>query len=231
MRMKLRLPYNGEIFFSSPYGDRTLNGVPDWHNGIDLVGRTDKTILAPCDGTVGVSAILDPETDPTRTWEWGNYIRIDADEPDSDTLVYLCHLSERLVRKGQRVKAGDIIGIEGSTGHSFGSHLHLEVRKNGTPADPCPYLGIENTAGTTLRNPAPVTEPAENPASPSENASPSGKEKDGCLPHEWAEEAVGWAVANGILLGSSKTEPDYRLHDSITREEAVTLLWRAVKGG
>lgn len=60
----------------------------------------------------------------------------------------MCHMAERKVEVGQAVKAGDIIGIEGNTGYSFGSHCHFEVRKNGVSVDPTPYLGIANGAGT-----------------------------------------------------------------------------------
>lgn len=86
------LPYkSGTVTFTSRFGLRTLNGKLDNHKGIDLVG-TDKTLVAPCDGVVAVSTMLDRATDATRTWEWGNYIRIDT--PDGLN-VYMCHMSER----------------------------------------------------------------------------------------------------------------------------------------
>ncbi len=50
---------------------------------------------------------------------------------------------------------------------------------------------------------------------------------DGNTPHEWSKSAVSWAVENGILRGSSEDKEDYRLNDPITREEALTLLFRA----
>lgn len=141
----MRLPYgSGKVELTSRFGWRTLNGVPNNHKGVDLVGRTTKTVVAPCDGTVGQSAIFDKATDKTGTWEWGNYVRIDT----ADGLkLYFCHLSERLVKAGDKVKAGDVIGIEGNTGYSFGSHLHFEIRKNGVSVNPCTYLGIANAAG------------------------------------------------------------------------------------
>lgn len=135
------LPYKtGTVTFTSRFGWRTLSGKLDNHKGIDLVG-TDKTLVAPCDGVVAVSTMLNPATDKTLTWQWGNYIRIDT--PDG-LKVYMCHMSERKVKAGQKVKAGDVVGIEGSTGYSTGSHLHLEIRKNGVSVNPCTYLGIPN---------------------------------------------------------------------------------------
>lgn len=135
------LPYQGEVRVSSPFGWRTLFGKRVYHKGIDLVG-TDKTVRAVVGGVVGQSTII---TDPkNRTSEWGNYVRIDGED---GRLYYYCHLSKRLVSRGDKVSVGDAIGIEGSTGKSTGSHLHLEVRENGKSIDPTAILGIKNIVG------------------------------------------------------------------------------------
>ena len=137
------LPYrSGSVTLTSRFGWRTLNGKQDYHKGVDLCG-TDKTLVSPCDGVVKSSTIITDKSN--TTWEWGNYIRIDR----ADGLqVFMCHMASRNVTVGQTVKAGDIVGIEGNTGYSFGSHCHFEVRKNGVSVDPTPYLGIANAAGT-----------------------------------------------------------------------------------
>lgn len=140
--MKMNLPYkSGKVTLTSHFGWRTLNGQRDYHKGIDLSG-TDKTLVAPCDGVIGSSTII---TDKSNlTWQWGNYIRIDT----ADGLkIFMCHMAARKVKVGQKVKAGDVVGIEGNTGYSFGSHCHFEVRKNGESVDPTPYLGIPNEWG------------------------------------------------------------------------------------
>lgn len=135
------LPYKGEVRVSSPFGWRTLNGKRVYHKGIDLVG-TDKTVRAVVGGVVGQSIII---TDPTsRTSEWGNYVRVDGED---GRLYYYCHLAQRLVSRGDKVSVGDALGIEGSTGKSTGSHLHLEVRENGKSIDPTPIIGIKNIVG------------------------------------------------------------------------------------
>lgn len=137
----MQLPYQGEVRVSSPFGWRTLFGKRVYHKGVDLVG-TDKTVRAVVGGVVGQSTII---TDPTnRTSEWGNYVRVDGED---GRLYYYCHLSKRLVSRGDKVSVGDALGIEGSTGKSTGSHLHLEVRENGKSIDPTAILGIKNIVG------------------------------------------------------------------------------------
>lgn len=135
--------YSGKFKVTSPFGWRTLNGASDDHKGIDVVGITDKHVCAVVGGTVTASVIVTNKSD--RTWEWGNYVRIDGDD---GRRYYYCHLSKRLVSFGRRVEAGQHIGIEGNTGYSFGSHCHFEVRENGVSIDPAPFLGIPNKAGT-----------------------------------------------------------------------------------
>lgn len=153
----MKLPYeSGKVELTSKFGLRTLNGKPNNHKGIDLVGRTTKTVVAPCDGVIGQSAIFDKATDKTGTWEWGNYVRIDTED---GLKIYMCHLAERKVKSGDKVKAGDVIGVEGNTGYSFGSHLHFEIRKNGVSVNPCTYLGIQNAWGIHEVKPAVVYYP------------------------------------------------------------------------
>lgn len=137
------LPYRtGTVRVSSPFGWRNISGEAQWHKGIDLVG-TDKQICAVVGGTVGNSLIVTDTSN--RTWEWGNYIRIDGDDGYQ---YFYCHLSRRMVGKGDRVEVGDVIGLEGSTGKSTGSHLHFEMRKSGTSYPPSDVLGISNAVGS-----------------------------------------------------------------------------------
>jgi murein DD-endopeptidase MepM/ murein hydrolase activator NlpD len=50
------------------------------------------------------------------------------------------HLKKCLVKKGQFVKKGEIIGLVGNSGRSTGSHLHYELHLHGVPVDPMKYI-------------------------------------------------------------------------------------------
>ncbi len=121
------------------------------HKGIDVVGKSDATIYAPFDGVIGASAIVTDKSN--KTWEWGNYVRLDT--ADGKYSIFFCHQKQRLVKKGQKVKAGDKLGIMGCTGYCIpagvaGTHTHIEVRLKGTytSINPEDILGIKNKVGT-----------------------------------------------------------------------------------
>lgn len=135
--------YSGKYKVTSPYGRRMLNGQPDDHKGIDLVGITDQHVTAVVPGVVLVSQMVTDKRD--KTWEWGNYVCVQGEDGRQ---YYYCHLAQRLVSVGQRVERGDHIGVEGSTGYSTGSHCHFEVRVNGNAIDPATILKIPNREGT-----------------------------------------------------------------------------------
>lgn len=198
----MNLPYkSGKVTVTSNFGWRNLNGEQNYHKGIDLSG-TDKVLVAPCDGVIGSSAII---TDKSNlTWQWGNYIRIDTDD---GLQIFMCHMAERKVKVGERVRAGDVVGIEGNTGYSFGSHCHFEIRKHGESIDPTEYLGIKNEWGEYE-----MKEKIE-----------KADERDN-QPNEWAKEAVEWAIASGIIFGDENG--DLKLHYPCTREQILIFLHR-----
>ncbi len=209
------LPYtNGTpVRLVSGYGVRIdpITKEPDTpHRGYDLVGDGDKTIRAVASGTVGVSTMFDRSTDTTSTWEWGNYVRINGDD---GLYYYYCHMSERLVTSGMRVEAGQAIGIEGSTGKSTGSHLHLEIRsKDGGKLNPSDVIGVPNVIGTYI-----VT-------AKEDTAMEDEKKLTDSEPNEWAKDAVEWAVENEIIYGNQ--DGDLMLRQSCTREQMLVFLYR-----
>jgi murein DD-endopeptidase MepM/ murein hydrolase activator NlpD len=109
------------------------NGCAHYHNGIDLVGPTNARVRAAAAGTVVYVG-----------WNW-------ADGPDPAWIVVIAHSSNvrtwyahmqptRPVSVGEHVSKGQIIGIQGSTGHATGAHLHWMVELNGTFVNPRLFL-------------------------------------------------------------------------------------------
>lgn len=136
---------SGKFRLTSPYGQRVLNGVTQFHKGVDLVGVGSTAVCSVCDGTVLSSQIITDKSN--RTWEWGNYVSVQAGD---GTVHYYCHLASRSVKKGDKVKRGQKLGIMGNTGYSFGAHTHFEVRRNNQSINAAEYLGIPNKVGTYI---------------------------------------------------------------------------------
>nr|WP_322713896.1 M23 family metallopeptidase [Nostoc sp. ChiSLP03a] len=111
--------------FTSPYGMRTLNGVTKLHKGIDIANSAGTPIQAAADGTISSAGNANDG--------YGNKVIID--HANNEQTVY-AHTSKILVSNGQQVKQGQVIALMGNTGHSFGNHLHFEIRVTGTPIDP-----------------------------------------------------------------------------------------------
>ncbi|MFC5653170.1 peptidoglycan DD-metalloendopeptidase family protein [Paenibacillus solisilvae] len=96
------------------------------HKGVDLVGNHN--IMAADNGVIAFAGTKNG---------LGNCIIINHKNGYETTYG---HLSKISVKKGQTVEKGDRIGIMGNTGHSFGTHLHFEVHKNGELQNPLKYL-------------------------------------------------------------------------------------------
>lgn len=95
------------------------------HKGLDIKVYTGDTIVSAFDGKV---RIVDYEAAG-----YGYYVVIR--HPNGLETIY-GHLSKQLVKAGEEVKAGDVIGLGGNTGRSFGSHLHFETRFLGIAINP-----------------------------------------------------------------------------------------------
>lgn len=219
----MKYPFRQEYRVTSPFGMRWLNGVQNYHAGIDLV-CDDKTIVSTDNGIVLVSQIVTDKND--RTWEWGNYVCIQTAEGKH---VYYCHMESRAVKYGDKVKVGTPIGIMGNTGYSFGAHLHYEVRQNNIPINPANYLGIKNEIGiATPTEGSDTMTPAEKKAFEALQKKVEEQEKEiKVLKDEfsalavdydshtspifvvksdipaWAESDIAWLIDNGYLKGST----------------------------
>lgn len=132
-------PYKGKFRVSQEYKGSA-------HDGLDLVGVDSKNIYSTVDGIVEYAGW---ESSLNHKKGFGQYVRIKQN--GTVDRYYFGHLSSIKVKKGQVVKCGDLIGIEGNTGYSFGSHCHYCVRGNASKKeikDISIISGIPNTIGT-----------------------------------------------------------------------------------
>lgn len=107
-----------------------LKTTENIHKGIDLRGKEGTPVYAIADGEIVMSEMMFYE---------GNFTVIDH---GNSIFSYYMHQSELLVKPGDKVKAGDLIGYVGSTGRSTASHLHISLIINGTQVNPLSILAL-----------------------------------------------------------------------------------------
>jgi murein DD-endopeptidase MepM/ murein hydrolase activator NlpD len=117
--------------FTSGYGVRSdpFAGRAAMHAGIDLAGAQGTPIYATADGVISEAG--------WNSGGYGNLVKIDHGRGIETRYG---HLSGMIVKAGQRVQRGQLIGRMGSTGRSTGSHLHYEVRIEGRAVNPIPFM-------------------------------------------------------------------------------------------
>lgn len=140
--------YSGEMVWpvpsyhqvSSPYGMRIhpVKGGRSMHYGIDIPAPVGTPIQSPADGRI-------------KEFSWSDGVGwtmvVDHGENDRGERITTryCHLSEKVARVGQVVRAGDIIAKTGNTGYlTTGPHLHFEVYVNGVTVDPVRFFTDAN---------------------------------------------------------------------------------------
>ena len=114
---------------TSPFGLRRWR----WHYGSDLRLNTGDSVKVAFDGIVRVASY--------DRYGYGHYVLV-RHYNGLETLYG--HFMKRLVKVGDEVKSGDIIGLGGSTGRSSGPHLHFEVRYQGNAIDPTHVFDFAN---------------------------------------------------------------------------------------
>ena len=114
---------------TSDFGVRLRGFWPDVHQGVDMDVPSGTPVGAMATGTVRFAGVMRG---------FGNVIWIDH---ASGILSLYAHLSEIRVQPGERIGAGQIIGLSGATGDVTAPHLHFEVWRWGRPVDPVPVLG------------------------------------------------------------------------------------------
>jgi biotin carboxyl carrier protein len=121
--MSIAWPLDGLIT-----GGFGLRGRHHHHDGIDIDGTRGEEVRAVAAGVV------------VRAGSEGKYGKtVVIDHGDGVSTLY-AHASRLLVRAGDAVEKGEAIAEVGATGNAHGTHLHFEVRKDGRPVDPLPYL-------------------------------------------------------------------------------------------
>lgn len=105
-----------------------FTGYVRFHAGLDISNKTGTPIYAAADGVVKFVG---------GSRDLGNLITINH---GYGYQTRYGHLSKAKVKRGQKVRRGDLIGLMGSTGYSTGSHLHYEIQRNGKQVNPLEYI-------------------------------------------------------------------------------------------
>ncbi|UPA18214.1 M23 family metallopeptidase [Borrelia puertoricensis] len=123
------LPLKGFII-SSDFGFRAdpFTGVKNFHKGIDLAAPMNSLVFCSSYGVVVVVDYNDI---------YGNFVVV---EHKNNIKSFYGHLSSYIVRKGDVLRTGDIVGRVGQTGRSTGPHLHFEILKKDEPINPIRIL-------------------------------------------------------------------------------------------
>lgn len=125
---RFAMPLKARI--TSPFGWRRhpIFRKRKFHTGIDLAGPRRSKIRASDSGHV------------IHCGWYGGYGKVVIISHGNGFSTLYAHLTKAMVKKGQNVKKGDVIGLEGSTGFATGPHLHFEVRVKGKPKNPLKYV-------------------------------------------------------------------------------------------
>ena len=115
------LPITHEALVGSPYGIRSHR----LHRGVDVNVIKDEPVVAAYPGEVTMSRY--------NKGGYGNYVLIK--HPNGLETLY-AHLSKRLLKVGDQVFPGDIVGLAGNSGRSSAAHLHFEIRYGEVNIDP-----------------------------------------------------------------------------------------------
>jgi murein DD-endopeptidase MepM/ murein hydrolase activator NlpD len=129
--LPLRQPLAAERI-TSGFGPRRdpFTGVKAMHQGVDLAKPDGSPVFATAAGTV------------KRAGWGGAYGRLVEINHDNGVSTRYAHLSKIEVKVGEKVEAGQQVGLVGSTGRSTGSHLHYETRLNGSAVNPVKFFRV-----------------------------------------------------------------------------------------
>ena len=205
----------------SEQGNSVTQPFGNGHGGVDLGWDKDPEtpVVAHSPGRVVFCQTGQKnDTGSSGNASYGNCVKL---EHENGWHTLYAHMSAVKVKYGERVPTGRQIGNMGNTGNSYGNHLHFEVRNSGgTRVDPVPYLTADlpglptkeeekEEAGMTYEQWKAYQEQYERELA----AKPTSK---------WAEEAVAYCRARGIMNGDANGR--FRPQSLITRQEAAQLM-------
>tara|TARA_B110000438_G_scaffold79635_1_gene79716 strand:- start:801 stop:1589 length:789 start_codon:yes stop_codon:yes gene_type:complete len=131
---KFSIPVSNAIITGVYGSQRILNGKPKWpHYGLDFAADEGTEIKAMLDGTVTLA-------EPDLFYTGGTLI---FDHGHGISTLYM-HMHKIFLKKGQKIKQGDIIGTVGSTGRATGAHLDVRLNWFNVRLDPATVLNIKN---------------------------------------------------------------------------------------
>lgn len=122
------------------------------HHGMDFINDAGHACCAIAVADGEVIAVQDGVDGFNDTYTAGNYVRIKHESGVYSRYLHLVKGSIK-VKVGQKVKAGALLGKEGNTGYSYGTHLHFDINDGNGYVDPLPYLLGEKSFYKT-KNPA-----------------------------------------------------------------------------
>jgi LysM repeat protein len=161
---------SAEHAFRMPVQGRFLRGFMYTHKGLDIRLNTGDTVSAAFDGVVRYAK-----------YNRGGFGYLVILRHYNGLETYYAHLSKIKVKVNQVVKAGEMVGLAGSTGRSRGPHLHFEIRYKDVPLDPMRMVDYDN--GKLISNTFPVT-------------------KKVFYPNDYDVNAVYHKIRNGDTLGA-----------------------------
>ena len=126
---KWQYPYKNGYIKTSDFGWR--RSTNEYHKGVDLVGTGNKLLYPVNNGTVVYIKYT--------SGGYGTHLLVNH---GNGVWSLYAHMSKVYVKEGQVVNKNTILGVEGSTGNSTGSHVHLEIRKSasGSQVNPVTFL-------------------------------------------------------------------------------------------
>lgn len=139
LNVPLGAPAPGLI--TSKYGRRIdpINGKPAFHQGLDIRGRLGSDVKATANGIVVTN-----NYDKIR----GRYLMIDH---GNGFMTKYAHLKKSLVKDGDTVERGQVIGLLGNTGRSTGPHVHYEIQYQDKNVNPIRFVRIAQLLNTSLK--------------------------------------------------------------------------------